>query len=283
MIKHKFAFLVFLFVFPCVLFAQEKMNILSYNVLKGFQSDSVLQHTYVNWVAELAPDIIAYQEMNDFTQATLEKFAKRYNHNYAVLSKTDGFPVALSSKYPIVNVQKVVDNMWHAYLYANINNVHVFVVHFSPFSYVKRQSEMQEILARVSLIPKNEPIVIMGDFNSLSVDDSVRYDAKFLEREINTEKKRSIVRNLNNGQIDYSVTNMIRNAGFIDALYIKDRTFRHTIPTKKYAGGKEKRIDYVWVNKALAKKVMKTEVLYDAVTDHLSDHYPIYIEIKTKH
>src|SRR5690606_10677466 len=125
--------------YPQLASAQSHFKVLSYNVLEGFQQDSLMQEEYQNWVKELDPDIVAYQDMNDFSQRALESFANRYGHPYAVMSELEGYPVALSSKYPIVNVQKVVDNMWHAYLYARVNNIHVFVIHFSPFSYEKRQ------------------------------------------------------------------------------------------------------------------------------------------------
>ncbi len=280
MMNKYILFGLLLIILPAVLSAQQKLSVLSYNVLKGLQADSVNQNTYVDWVKKISPDIVAYQEMNGFTQKKLEDFAAQYNHPYAVLSKTDGFPVALSSKYPIVNVQKVVDNMWHAYIYANINNVHVFVLHLSPFSYRKRQAEVAEILARAALIPENEPVMIMGDFNSLSADDSVAYDGAFWENQKAAEKKRKIIQNLNNGQLDFSVTNAMKKAGFHDALHMHNKKFRHSAPTKKYFHDIVKRIDYVWVNDVLAKQVTKADIIYDDVTDSISDHYPLYIEIE---
>ena len=280
MIMNKYVLFSLLIILPIALVAQQKLSVLSYNVLKGFQADSVNQKIYIDWVKNIAPDIVAYQEMNSFTQKKLEDFAAQYNHPYAVLSKTDGFPVALSSKYPIVNVQKVVDNMWHAYMYANINNVHVFVVHLSPFSYRKRQAEVAEILARVALIPGDEPVMVMGDFNSLAASDSTAYSAGYLENEKEAERKREIVRNLNNGQLDFSVTNAMKDAGFRDAFHLFHTTFQHSVPTKKYPRDFEKRIDYVWVNDVLAKQVTKADIIYDAVTDNISDHYPLYIEIE---
>jgi len=277
---NKYIFFYLLCVAPMTLLAQQKLRVLSYNVLKGFQSDSVNENTYVNWVKNVAPDMIGYQEMNGFTQKKLEVLASRYGHPYAVLSKVDGFPVALSSKYPIVNVQKVVDNMWHAYIYANINHIHVFVTHLSPFSYRKRQAEVAEILARAALIPEDEPVMIMGDFNSLAASDSTAYSTAYLENEKVAEKKRAIVQNLNNGQLDFSVTNAMKAAGFYDSLPLFHKTFQYSVATKKFARDFQKRIDYVWVNKVLAKKLTKADVLYDSATDSISDHYPMYIELK---
>jgi len=282
MMRNKNIFFALLLMIPMALSGQQKLGVLSYNVLKGFQADSVIQNTYINWVKDLAPDMVAYQEMNGFTQTKLEEFAAQYGHPYAVLSKVKGFPVALTSKYPIVNVQKVVDNMWHAYIYANVDNIHVFILHLSPFSYRKRQAEIAEILARAALIPHDQPIMIMGDFNSLAVSDSTAYNASFLENEKEVERKREIVQNLNNGQLDFSVTNAMIGAGFHDCLRLFHKTFQRSIATKKYARNFEKRIDYVWVNDVLAKQVRNADIIYDAVTDSISDHYPLYIEIETK-
>ena len=205
--KKTKSFILLVFIWGSMLFsaenvfAQKVFKILSYNVLEGFQNDSIIKTYYINWVKKLDPDIIAYQEMNKFTQKSFEQFALQYGHPYAVISKTDGYPVALSSKYPIVNVQKVVDNMHHAYLVANINSINIIVIHFSPFSYQKRQLEVREVLARAALIPQNEKIVIMGDFNSLSQVDAAAYSEESVKALQEREDKESHIRNLNNGKL----------------------------------------------------------------------------------
>lgn len=257
--------------------AQTNFKVLSYNVLKGLQGDSATQNKYVKWVRNIDPDIIAYQEMNNFTPESIEQFAVRYGHSYAVISKTDGFPVAFSSKYPIVNVQKVVDNMWHAYLYANINNVHVFVIHFSPFSYQKRQAEVKEVLARAALVPKNEKVMIMGDFNSLSDDDAAMYNEEFILSQKEKEEKQSHIRNLNNGKIDYTVVGAVKEAGYKDALRLFHTDFQKSCPTRKYGSKFPKRIDYMWINPKLVKSVKAANIIYDDVTDRISDHYPVLV------
>jgi exodeoxyribonuclease-3 len=267
--------LFFLILTSSQIFAQGNFKILSYNVLYGFQNDSLIQNEFIQWVKEFDPDVIAYQEMNDFTQKSLENFAMKYGHPYAVMSKTDGFPVALSSKYPIVDVQKVLDNMWHAYLYANINGIHVFVIHFSPFSYKKRQSEVKEVLARAALIPKTEKIVIMGDFNSLSPSDSIYYSINDLNVLKEREKLQNHIRNLNNGNFDFSVVGSMIESGYIDILKKFNPGFSHSIPTKKYGENGFKRIDFIWGNNTISKFVKSSHIIYDHVTDRLSDHYPI--------
>ncbi|MEN6456818.1 MAG: endonuclease/exonuclease/phosphatase family protein [Prolixibacteraceae bacterium] len=275
---------IFLFCQPAC--AQKGTNqtfkILSYNVLYGLQKDSTIQAQYVEWVKKIKPDIVAYQEMCYFTQQTIESLASRYNQDYAVISKTGGFPTALSSRYPIVNVQKVVDNMWHAYIYANVNGIHVFVIHFSPHRLAKRRAEVKEILAHVALIPKNEKIVIMGDFNSLSPDDATSYSQKYLELRQKREIENTNNQNLDNEKLDYSVIQTMKDAGLKDAYRLFHNNFKVSCPTKKYisndAGGS--RIDFMWLNPAMAKHAISADYIHDADTDVMSDHYPLLVEFK---
>lgn len=262
--------------------AQSEFKVLSYNVLMGLQQDSLIQEEYQEWVREIDPDIVAYQEMNKFTQRGLEQFAGRYGHPYAVMSKLDGFPVALSSKYPIVNVQKVVDNMWHAYLYANVNNIHVFVIHFSPFSYKKRQHEMRQVLAHAALLPQDEKIIIMGDFNSLSQQDEQYHTPEMVQAMLEREKKEDHIRNLNNGKIDYTVMNAIREAGYEDVFLLKNDRLISSVPTKKYGEPSARRIDFIWTNPVLSECVVSSAIIQDATTDHISDHYPVLVILDLK-
>jgi len=257
--------------------AQSDFKVLSYNVLRGFQQDSLIHREYFQWVNEIDPDIVAYQEMNEFTQRGLEDFAAQYGHPYAIQSKLEGYPVALSSKYPIVNVQKVVDNMWHSYLYASINNIHVFVIHFSPFDYKKRQAEMRNVLAHAATLPQHEKILIMGDFNSLSETDAVHYGGEMVEGMRQREKEQNHIRNLNNDEIDYTVMNQLEKAGYKDTFWLTNEAFKPSIPTEKYGSANFRRIDFLWANGPIAEKVKSADIIHDESTDRMSDHYPILV------
>ncbi|MDR2087011.1 MAG: endonuclease/exonuclease/phosphatase family protein [Dysgonamonadaceae bacterium] len=261
---------------------QTRFKILTYNILYGLQKDSLIQDRYTDWVKKIAPDILACQEMNYFTQKSMEKFAARYGHDYAVISKEDGFPTALSSGYPIVNVRKVVDNMWHAYIYARIRDIHVFVIHFSPHSLTKRRAEVKEILAHAALIPENEKIVIMGDFNSLSGDDAPFYSRKYLELRQKSETENAHIRNLDQGKLDFSVIQSLKDAGFKDAYRLFHSNFTVSCPTKKYSENQTEgsRIDFMWLNPTMAKYAVRAEYIYDADTDMMSDHYPLLVEFE---
>jgi exodeoxyribonuclease-3 len=281
--KHIFLLIILLFGIPgTAVYAQQNFKVLSYNVLKGLQQDSVIHKEYIDWVKNIDPDIVAYQEMNGFTQRSLESFAARYGHPYAIQSKETGFPVALSSKYPIINVKKVTDNMWHAFIYAKIKDIHVFVIHFSPFNFQKKTEEVRNILAHAAEIPLTEKILIMGDFNSVSGRDAARYSDAMLKAMQEREKTDPQARNLNNGRIDFTVTEAVEKAGFKDTYWLTNTQFKHSIPTVKYKSPYPKRIDFMFASPAMAARLSSSEIIHDEHTDHLSDHYPVLATFKLK-
>ncbi len=278
--KNRFIIVLILLLLVGVSYSQNNVKkIISYNVLEGLQQDSANQQMFIKWVRDIKPDVIAFQEMNKFTQKSLENLAREYDHPYAILSKLDGYPVALSSKYPIVNVQKVVDNMWHAYIYANIDNIHFFVIHFSPHSLTKRLEEVKLILAHAKTLPEDEPILIMGDFNSMDRSDADQYDDKMLEGMRQRESQLSHIRNLNNGNIDYTVMDQMKQGGFIDTFWLTNKSFKPSVTTPKF-GTPSRRIDFIWANQVAADKVVNGTILHDDCTNVMSDHYPVYIELR---
>lgn len=280
--------ILLLFLLPLNVLAQQKVKILSYNVLYGLKKDSVNIERYKKLIAKLNPDIVATQEMNGFTQKSLESLANSYGHPYALQSKEEGFPTALTSKKPMVNAKKVTENMWHSYIYSKVDGLHIFVIHFSPFSYKKRLEEVRNIIAQTNEIPADEPILIMGDFNSLSPEDKSNYNDKLVASMHLSEEKHDHIRNLNNGQIDYTVIGALLKAGFKDTFYLKENAFEGTAPTFKDGSGKikqsnagtPKRIDYIFCNDVAAKSITVSKVIKDDLTHFISDHYPMYIELE---
>ena len=266
--------------------AQQTVKILSYNVLYGLK-DSANIERYKSFVSELKPDIVATQEMNGWTQETLEGLAATYHHPYALQSKEEGFPVSLSANSPLVNFKKVTENMWHAYIYAKVKGIHIFVIHFSPFSYAKRLEEVENIIAQINEIPSTEPILVMGDFNSLSGADNANYGDNVLEAMRKSEREHKHIRNLNNDQIDYSVLDKLEQAGLKDSHYLVHKNFTSSLPTFKDGNGKikesntgtPKRIDFVWCNSVAASYITKSEVVKNELSNIISDHYPIYVEL----
>lgn len=299
--KTRAAFYMFLF---ALLMAQgagvnaqkRQLNFLSYNVLHGFENDSSKMDQFVNWVKQRNPDIIAYQELNGFDLDKLERLAARFDHPYVVIN-TEGVthPIALTSKHPIVMVQKVTENTWHSYLYGNIEGVHVFVTHLSPFDVVSRRNDARRLMAHIKLLPANEPVIVAGDMNALAASDSANYspgllaDMKKSEGRLEPKSGLPIVKgktiyrhNLHNGRLDYSVTNLFLQGGLTDAVRHYNNAFLYSVPSKSFQKGKSylRRIDFVFVNKQLVPAIKEATVWKDAVTDELSDHYPVWLKLE---
>lgn len=265
-------------------FPSEKLTVISYNILKGMSQDTTAgKQQFVDWVRQKDPDILALQEVNLFTQTSLEEMARKFNHPYAVLLKEPGYPVALTSKYPIVNVRKVIDNLHHGFLQAEINGYQIIVLHLSPHKYWKRREEANLIISTIAAQPSQKRWIVMGDFNSLSILDAKTYaDGRVLEKTQANMKKYSFHDNLVDGALDFEVQNLFLRFGLIDALKLKHEEFVSSLPTELTSqNGKNppSRIDYIYLSKDLKKKVKRVDILKDPFTHFYSDHYPVYMEI----
>lgn len=270
----------------------KQLKIISYNVYNGMKLDeSEGKQQYIDWAKAQDADIIAWQEMNFFTREKLEKFAAGYGHKYAVLLKESPddpafFPVAITSKYPIVNVNKVVDNLWHGALFADVGNYHFVITHMNPFWTAKRIDEINLIIDSIKYSrDPNGKWIIAGDLNSFSPADEADYDKSTLLEDIKEkQKKRPILENLVNGQLSYTVQQNLLDAGYIDALKLKHKEFISTAPTKVFydQASVPLRYDYIYVSPPLKNNVIDVKVLKDDFTDKYSDHYPVQMIINNK-
>ena len=270
----------------------KQLKIISYNVYNGMKLDeSEGKQQYIDWAKAQDADIIAWQEMNFFTREKLEKFAADYGHKYAVLLKESPddpafFPVAITSKYPIVNVNKVVDNLWHGALFADVGNYHFVITHMNPFWTAKRIDEINLIIDSIKYSrDPNGKWIIAGDLNSFSPADKADYDKSTLLEDIKEkQKKRPILENLVNGQLSYTVQQNLLDAGYIDALKLKHKEFISTAPTKVFydQASVPLRYDYIYVSPPLKNNVIDVKVLKDDFTDNYSDHYPVQLIINNK-
>lgn len=281
--------------------AQERnLKLISYNVYWGMRQDSTENKSkFAEWIRTQDPDILALQEMNGFTAQNpdfapkgsnplnLQKLAASYGHPYVYIVREpapDGsisFPVALTSKYPIVNVTRVVENASHGFMTAEIEGHHFVVTHFHPFSSEKRGYEIDQILATMKSKPANCKWLFMGDLNSVSPLDKSAYDNNLLRDFIREDRKKR-PHNLNLGkddELDYTVQQKILDAGFVDALKMFHPQFIPTAPTKLFYDQSKfpLRYDYLYVSENMKNNLVKCEVIKDDFTDIYSDHYPVML------
>jgi exodeoxyribonuclease III len=280
-------FLIFMFAW-CTSFAQNKrLRLITYNMLEGMKLDtSADKPNFVSWLKQMDPDVLALQEVTNFTQASLEKLAQSYGHHYAVLLiEGEKYPVALTSKYPIVHVQKVSDNMDRGYIMARIKDVNVVCLHFTPFDYRKRAQEVDLLLSHLNAQSAKQPWIIMGDFNTVSPADSSNYsDGRMVANYQAYEKKYPPIQKLSNGKLDYTVIEKIVANGFTDALKTTTPAFLKTVHPKRFepktGSDVPSRIDFIFVSRNLVQQIAAARVLVDDFTDHYSDHYPVLMDLK---
>jgi len=282
--KYTYLVLLIFAMLPLGIKAQSQtLKVLSYNILQGMRLDTTAgKSEFTNWLKSVDPDILALMEVQKFTQKSLEEMAMKYGHPYAVLLKEDGYPVALTSKYPIVNVSRITDNMDRGMILAQVNGLHIIVTHLSPFKYQTRQKEANLIISTVKSQNINDKWILMGDFNAVSPLDSSQYaDGSLQQHTTKQDQKYRSHANLNHGKLDYSVIDSFLKAGFADAYKSKNSAFESSIPTVEFSNdGPNHRIDFIFLSKALNDKVTQAKIIKDAFTDTHSDHYPVLVTIQ---
>lgn len=283
--------LLFINLFSSISYAQENtFKIISYNVYWGMRQDSTEKKSkFAEWIKQQNPDIIALQEMNGFSQQELQVFAESYGHPYAFIVRepfADGsisFPVAITSRYPIVNVNRVVENTVHGFITGEVEGLHFIVTHFHPFSSEKRGYEIDQILATLKSKTEVSKWLLMGDLNSVSPLDKLEYDNNLLRDFIREDRiKRLYNQNLKNNELDYSVQQKILDYGFVDAFKLFNADFVPSAPTKLFYDQSKHplRYDYFYISAALKEKLVSSEIIKDDFTDVFSDHYPVQIILK---
>ena len=285
--KKIITFLCLSILYIPTLFAQHtSMKFLSYNIYEGMKLDTgTNKPIFSAWLRQQDPDVLALQEATGFTQASLEKLAASYGHPYVILLvEGEKFPVAITSKYPITNVKKIIDNMDRGFILAEVKGFQLAVLHFTPFDYRKRREEVSLLLAEIKAKANYKNWVIMGDFNTVSPIDSAAYaDGKLVANYIAYEKKYYPILKLADGKIDYTVIQAMLAYPFIDALKLKHPEFVKTVHPKAFEpkNGPDvpSRIDFIFVSNDLKKKVVSAEVVKDDFTNVRSDHYPVCVTI----
>ncbi len=250
------------------------LGIISYNVLEGFNTgaserfpDGAERREAVsNWLAEQAPAIVGFQELNRYTQDRLAEESRAWGHGHAATVKEGGFIVGLTSREPIEVVERHLDGMHHGLLHARTMGIDCFVVHLSPFKAKHRQREAEMIVKRTTAaMDAGKPVIVMGDFNALSPVDRAAYDdnAALLERMRRSDARHSHVENLIDDNIDYRVMQAFLDAGLVD-LFAQHRN-GDPMPGKR-------RIDFILASPDLAARLVDaawhTEPKFNAMSDH---------------
>jgi exodeoxyribonuclease-3 len=251
---------------------------MTYNILNGAEGriDDVIKV-----VKSVAPDVLVLNEANGFEKNNYEKL-KYFGGETGLLHQYletcgDGwdYHVAVLAKENFLSVESVTP-VARAIIIAKINagNVKCTIagLHLTPALEKERMAESMKLLRKLSVV---ESTVIAGDFNSLSISDN--YPKKTIDK-FSDDQKRKFT---SEGKAQYGVDGLFRKFGFADAALIKG-DFSKTVPTKLLGDTTHPpvRLDKVLLSPDLTDKLLEYTVVKNNLTDEISDHYPVYADIK---
>lgn len=287
----KYTIIALLLAISAVLMASEPVKVMTYNIWNGFDwgKDTKREKKFVKYIKSEKPDVIALQELCGFTQDKLEKTAKKWGHNYAVIVKEKGYPVGITSRKPINVKEKKLKDLWHGMLHCETFGIDFFVVHLSPFDRAFRAKEAKIISQKVAEI-SNDKYIVLGDFNAHSPMDADILNKKtfLLEKSREFGKKHKNYDNLLANEFDYSVISTFLSHPLVDVCNkYMDTSKKFSYPTfvfkdkkmsaKEYSK-KYERIDYILVSPDLSRKCKSATVINSGSPEYLSDHYPAKAE-----
>lgn len=309
-----FAFLSLFFV-SCSNAQAKELKVLYWNIQNGMWSDQGNDYVnFVSFVKSIDPDICIWCEAesryitgsdkkmqmpeSQYLPWNWDILASRYGHKYTLIcGKRDTFPQVITSKYPLKIVKRINGNGediivvhgagWAVAELGKGRELNLVTLHTYPFKYAYgakdqaasaaaqggdyfRATEMkyiceQSILTRANV--SKELWLMAGDFNAISSADNYHYKKDLSDPA-------------------FLVHDYIRdNTPYIDLL---EQMHKGTFCKSTQSG---RRIDMVYVNKALKDKVISAEYLYEGFPSserdssfrqfcHPSDHFPVLVKFK---
>ena len=261
-------------------------RLVTYNVWYGFTEVPERKADWLSWMREQNPDVVSLQELNEYTPEKLAQDAESWGHAYSTLLKEDGFPTGISSRYPIDDVQRYLEGFHHGLLRVKIRDIYFYVIHLHPSNWESRGREIGLILENIKSLPGDAKVILAGDFNTFSANDSAYYAHGRLEPFFDSRDVQFNEHNLKDGRLDYSVLDRLSAAGFTDVEYRArpaDYAFSGSFPGKVEKEGEHgdlRRLDYVFVSPALADQVVDARIIADDTTQLLSDHLPVRVDFR---
>lgn len=257
----------------------QPLRMLTYNIRYGLANDG--ENSWDLRKAGLAkqllfyePDIFGVQEALDFQVAFLDSALQSYDYygvgredgqdkgeTTAIFYKKDKFTVLEKSTFWLSETPQKVSTGWDAalpricsYLLLQEKNSDrqfwVINTHFDHIGVQARSESARLIVSKMNEInKKNQPLVLMGDFNLEPDSDGIQY----LMTQMNDSKSHSK-----------------------GVVFGPDGTFQGF----NYQAPLERRIDFIFTSKQHVE-VLKYAVLTDAIDQKFySDHLPVLVEVE---
>ena len=244
------------------------LKILNWNVLYGFNHGNAID-AGAKWIDAQSPDVVALQELNGNTSASLKGLASRWKHEHSAILKEKGFPVGLTSSRPIEVIERRVKGFHHGFLHCKTHDIHFFVVHFWP----NKDHEAASIVEKIKpLLAEGQRVIVLGDFNTHSRKDEV-----FLR----TKEKVTPL---------FEVVELFESIGLVDLVHKHDPDAKYSCPSPitipkwsadlEEVDSKRQRIDFVFGDSAISQHSTSGKIALTEELEQISDHYPVLVEFQ---
>lgn len=251
------------------------MKLLQYNVLEGCRTEE--RYTQLcQFLKTNNYDVIGFNELNDWTEDEFSMEMEKVGYPYTSLLEMESSPfhIGIAAKYPIENIYSTEDDPFHhGMLHVKIEDTHFIITHLTPFESEIRERETEKLGQYVAKI--DEPLVVMGDLNSLSPRDRMYYEQENAIEKI-MGNKFLIRQHIRENRINYQPIQNLLEAGLYDTNTAQ--TIDYSMPTKinpNYEQAAHVRIDYVLVNKHIKEHNPTSKIIRNDQLAMISDHYPI--------
>lgn len=277
----------------------EQVKLLTYNIWNGFDwGKDTLRRTQVQkWIHTQQADVVALQELCNYTSEKLAEDAKSWGHDYSILLKTTGYSVGLTSSQPIELKSKIRTGMHHGALHCKTQEIDFLVIHLHPGSIKRRREEAKILLAKLAEIhEENADYIVLGDFNAHSPFDAELYDPEgdFMTRLKKGNQNKGLEGNLDHDRLDFAVISSFISFPLYDVVekYTEGMSERGSFPgrvlgvvndeTDKQLISRLERIDYIMASANMRKKCVSAMVCNGKANWFLSDHYPVIAVFQKK-
>ncbi|MTW84363.1 hypothetical protein F3157_01605 [Virgibacillus dakarensis] len=247
------------------------MNILQYNVLDGCRTGDRYRQLS-SFLTGQDYDVVGFNELNDWTATEFKEEMNKLGYLHTCLFEMESSPFNLGiiAKFPITKINAIEKSPFHhGMLHVKISTINFIVTHLTPFESEHREREAEQIAEYIQTI--KEPLVVMGDFNTLSPIDQDSYDAEKLSSS-KFHRRQHIV----DESINYRPMQILLEAGLHDVNVSK--LLDYSMPTRirgDLINPVYVRIDYVLVNSFLLDNNPIVSILRNSNVSKISDHYPV--------
>ncbi len=277
-----------------------KIKVAWYNVLRGFhKKEKDGTFTFEKKRMESAKKIISKLNLDilfigegDFNprckisgpKIRIIDYKKEFKFPYVYYSKPDKTSrkgeVILSKikieKVSDFSVKKTPDSTFiKTWFKISNKKINIDVIHPYPTILEKDKAEWVGNVLKT----KEEPYILLGDFNALSPKDKKNYKfsefvKEFMALGLNKEDAERAIKD----RLKFLMLKRVISENLTDSYLALNKKYKGTLPTKKYVLFKDKtgtiRIDYLFCSKQF--KILESGILKNSLTEMASDHYPIY-------